>query len=855
MYPLRLSGERKTTKRPISSHFTPSDRCKRCETMDSDDSSGEGNDSFESYDNFMTEIIMEHDTSTESFIAFKANMVTLLSMGFDEYDAESALLRSKNDLATAMEAILAKNEERSDEGDDWRGSVRHGLAHVKIERCMSVEAGSSAYFSNGLQDSKFSQDRNTKALRFIAYKRSLSEKNMRRGVLNGSAIGTNEDGEKHHVPKISFASVESLKVRAQSFVKDVNSMQAFDALFRNMANERSALKYLIANSSAGSNEAESHVQIASKPQHETLGLAETHCGICWDTLSEEQTMKMPGCAHTFCKECVAQWLHRTISDGRIYGSALRCPLVAGKSCTADELIKEEVEAMIMGTVAFHSTREVDTTRGVDKDDIELQMDGSEGEIHADDNENSNGLPPLLVKYRKYMENRALEQRLGVRWCITQGCETPIMPTVLNTLFGKRKMTCNNCKNAVCRSCGRAYHGWGTCEDATDALWEEYRKTQHLQPCPSCRRMVDKMNACPHMTCTVCGHQWCWVCRGNYPCSTLHFGTSGYGSAQEIGDVRRVQQLAVLMRMCSIIMCLPLLAIILAIGIFGWAVGVCLPCVLFVGLLIRQCRHGDACEWEFRDGAWNHMYKLARYAYRAIGLVVIGALIIALVGILVALTHCLGALSFPFVLGFLIFDAVMACNLSSSSDRREYVSCMNFKLDVRDAVRFDLQYTKKGGKLSLSTVRTWRILAACVCFTLFFGPALVVSTSLSPLAPCLLIPIAISPRAEIPRSAALLLGPLTGLVVALVLYLVVGIDWYLGMLCGFVACVAMVFFLLNPPLSNCSFCAPTWLMVYSIPLTLIVGEEKARKYLAFAPVPDFPLQAPLLLLLFIIGIID
>jgi len=80
-----------------------------------------------------------------------------------------------------------------------------------------------------------------------------------------------------------------------------------------------------------------------------------------------------------------------------------------------------------------------------------------------------------------------------------------------------------------------------CEEAVDETLAAYRKEKHLQPCPACCRQVEKIDACPHMSCP-CGHQWCWVCRGNFPCANLHFGKSGQGSSEEIGDVTGVREM-------------------------------------------------------------------------------------------------------------------------------------------------------------------------------------------------------------------------------------------------------------------------------------------------------------------------
>lgn len=54
-------------------------------------------------------------------------------------------------------------------------------------------------------------------------------------------------------------------------------------------------------------------------------------------------------------------------------------------------------------------------------DVELGVD-EEGEGGAEEEE---GEPELLRKYRRFLQNRALERDPTVKWCPTPGCETAI----------------------------------------------------------------------------------------------------------------------------------------------------------------------------------------------------------------------------------------------------------------------------------------------------------------------------------------------------------------------------------------------------------------------------------------------
>ena len=84
-------------------------------------------------------------------------------------------------------------------------------------------------------------------------------------------------------------------------------------------------------------------------------------------------------------------------------------------------------------------------------------------------------------------------------------------------------------------------------------------------------------------------------------------------------------------------------------------------------------------------------------------------------------------------------------------------------------------------------------------------------------------------------------------------------WSLGPwppLCAAALAFCGVFLLLRrPALSTCACCAPTWAAAYSLPLALLLGRARAKANLAFTPVPDLPVQLPLIIVLLLAGVID
>eukprot|EP01098_Paradermamoeba_levis_P006157 TRINITY_DN2558_c0_g1_i1.p1 TRINITY_DN2558_c0_g1~~TRINITY_DN2558_c0_g1_i1.p1 ORF type:complete len:460 (-),score=80.00 TRINITY_DN2558_c0_g1_i1:255-1604(-) len=104
------------------------------------------------------------------------------------------------------------------------------------------------------------------------------------------------------------------------------------------------------------------------------------------------------------------------------------------------------------------------------------------------------------------------------------------------------VTCTGCHYIFCFNCEREKHKPVTCEQME--LWEEKARdpasketmnwiTANTKPCPKCKKHIFKDEGCNHMTCrppSGCGHEFCWLCRGDWGEHGQH--TGGYYSCNK-----------------------------------------------------------------------------------------------------------------------------------------------------------------------------------------------------------------------------------------------------------------------------------------------------------------------------------
>ncbi|XP_060061798.1 E3 ubiquitin-protein ligase RNF19B isoform X5 [Erinaceus europaeus] len=214
------------------------------------------------------------------------------------------------------------------------------------------------------------------------------------------------------------------------------------------------------------------------------GPEEVECPLCLVRLPPERAPRLLSCPHRSCRDCLRHYLRLEISESRV---PISCP---------------------------------ECSERLNPHDIRLLL--------AD--------PPLMHKYEEFMLRRYLASDPDCRWCPAPDCGYAV---IAYGCASCPKLTCERegCQTEFCYHCKQIWHPNQTCDMARQQRAQTLRvRTKHtsglsygqesgpddIKPCPRCSAYIIKMNdgSCNHMTCAVCGCEFCWLCMKEI--SDLHY---------------------------------------------------------------------------------------------------------------------------------------------------------------------------------------------------------------------------------------------------------------------------------------------------------------------------------------------
>ncbi|KAK2830425.1 hypothetical protein Q5P01_018356 [Channa striata] len=210
------------------------------------------------------------------------------------------------------------------------------------------------------------------------------------------------------------------------------------------------------------------------------------CPLCLLRHARERFPDIMTCHHRSCADCLRQYLRIEISESRVNISCPEC---------SERFNPHDIQ-MILGDRA------------------------------------------LMEKYEEFMLRRWLVAEPDCRWCPAPDCGYAVIA------FGCAscpKITCGRegCGTEFCYHCKQLWHPNQTCDTARQQRAQNLRLRSFrssslsysqesgaagddIKPCPRCAAYIIKMNdgSCNHMTCAVCGCEFCWLCMKEI--SDLHY---------------------------------------------------------------------------------------------------------------------------------------------------------------------------------------------------------------------------------------------------------------------------------------------------------------------------------------------
>lgn len=194
------------------------------------------------------------------------------------------------------------------------------------------------------------------------------------------------------------------------------------------------------------------------------------CPVCYVVKPQSMFPEISTCEHRTCGECLKQYMTIEINESRVN---LTCPECSEK---------------------FHPN------------DIMLVLNDA----------------TLMNKYYDFTLRRALVSDPDCRWCPAPDCGYAVIATGCASC---PKLTCERekCKTEFCYHCKQIWHPNLTCDMARQRRASNIRSLpihdskslsgEEMKACPRCGAFIIKLDdgTCNHMTCSVCGAEFCWLC--------------------------------------------------------------------------------------------------------------------------------------------------------------------------------------------------------------------------------------------------------------------------------------------------------------------------------------------------------
>ncbi|KAL5716110.1 RBR-type E3 ubiquitin transferase [Ranunculus cassubicifolius] len=214
----------------------------------------------------------------------------------------------------------------------------------------------------------------------------------------------------------------------------------------------------------------SSVGLLKKPTVQYPDFKFLTCLICFERLPYT-VMHAAACGHPFCTSCWRGYISTSIKDGP--GClTLTCP---DPSCNA----------------------------AVGQDSIHFLFPSN----------------IQMEKYSRYLLRSYVESNKNIKWCPAPGCDYAVEYALDSASYD----VCCKCTYEFCWNCCEEIHRPVHCSTVANWMVKNSADSENAnwllansKPCPKCKRPIEKIGGCNHMTCKPpCKFQFCWLCLGGW----------------------------------------------------------------------------------------------------------------------------------------------------------------------------------------------------------------------------------------------------------------------------------------------------------------------------------------------------
>ncbi len=144
---------------------------------------------------------------------------------------------------------------------------------------------------------------------------------------------------------------------------------------------------------------------------------------------------------------------------------------------------------------------------------------------------------VYQKFYMYLVRDFIDSSAYMYWCPSATCGKIAIGTDVDDIICA-------CSFPYCSHCGLEAHRPATCKEVDEWQLKNVSESENsswilvnTKGCPKCSRRIEKNQGCNHMTCSICRHEFCWICMGDWK---SHNGTS-YQCNQYTEDTQEMQE--------------------------------------------------------------------------------------------------------------------------------------------------------------------------------------------------------------------------------------------------------------------------------------------------------------------------